>query len=1639
MKRILKIIFFAVAIMALTAFTAHGSEASGGEYLISEDGGEYVLSVYNDGSFVATARAERITDIIERTENLSGEVYLVFKDVSVSEDFALSKNSYNLSGSLRLLGGAELSFSTDTVINNLSLTLTDTPLRIKDGTLEFKSGEITSEGSCITLDYSAGAKFIMSGGKIAGASEKGAIILNKGSAAIIGGSVTNSEGCAIASKSTLIFSGKPTISGRDYGVITNSPITLTYLEREYSGAVSVKFLDSFEEGSISCVFYSATEKSLENIDFYDERAEEQKLTYFDSYKGVSERCFGAVYLPHKVNFYCADLIFDTREFVYGTVLDAPSAPSKTGYEFVGWCTDEDLREFYDFANPVEQSISLYAKYKLLPPAFSLSSLSFTYDGEEHDFGITSISHPLFESAVVNYRWFRNGTAVSDSGPKIKLSRVSESGEYKCRVSFTYGTDSVTLDTPSVSVDIKKATVAIPEIAPKYYNGEYQSPDIYSTSFYSVEAAGGTAVGIYPVKLLLSDFENCEFQGGYEFACVDFKILKADNFFTDELTVFDIYEGMSPSHKAASRFGTVEFLYSDAEDGVYTEEKPLSAGIYYCIAVVSGCENYGELASSPVSFEVIGEEISGISIKNMPEKTVYAAFEEFLPEGLLLSVTYNSGRVEVISGEKINFKHQSAENFRYGDNAVIAYYLDVPIPIPVTVNKAEYDVSDIVFENTALVYDGKMKTVEFFGTLPMGLDGVPLTASVSGGGVDAGVYSVILSFFSSSRNYAVPESREAVLTVTPFESRVVFSKTDFIYDGTEKCPTAYYTDIIGRKVELSVSGARSLAGEYTATAKGKDGNYKLLGAEVTFVIAKADYDFRDAVWSEGNFVYDGEEKSVSLSGLPQGVSVIGYSDSTATAAGKYTAKAVLLYDEKNYNPPPTLAYEWVIEKRDYDLSGFSFEGGEFTYNGETRYPIFIGEMPTGIDGIRLEYSFSGGVTHVSEGKRKIEINFSTKSMNYNIPKSLCAELEIKPLGILVSWTNTEFTYDITEHLPRAEALECEVSVVGAKSDAGVHTATAITLNSDYYVINSTCQYRIEKAVNIWLSPLSVGDVFEGKTPLPKAESLGGEVYYVYYDGEGRELSDVPTAPGEYSVSARSDGGINYLPIESEKKSFLIIKIIPVSMSVILHKGEFFAFDKILPADFSLELLNNDGSVTSLDGRSAELTYPSADSLRCGDSYFTVSYLNFSERVEITVKKADYDLSGAYWEGSEQIYDGSEKRVILLGLPEGVRVEEYVGGKGTLAGEYSVSVILSYDTENYNPPIIEGSRLVIKKQTVSAPVISGAVYNGDEQKPDIAESPLFDVSYGISRDAGRYPVILKLRDSDNYEFSNASDELTLFFEIIPRKITLKLSDIDKYALSKMPKPSYTVTEGELAAGDELRLEFIYKDYEVGCRSLDGNYELTVENGRITRHKNLSAKTVFIISASSLGFIALVLGAVILVLKRRDIALYLSVAKCRLSKTENKRGEAEESLKKNEISERIGKKSVEQIEGVLSVDAERANELITDSLAKDLLRREDERVITDGSKKRIINVDTLSRSFHGEDRVDVNILKEKGILPADTAYIKVLARGEIDKPLMIYANDFSLAAVKMIALTGGSAVKVVTVKKKKSGKGDKFTEKA
>ena len=105
--------------------------------------------------------------------------------------------------------------------------------------------------------------------------------------------------------------------------------------------------------------------------------------------------------------------------------------------------------------------------------------------------------------------------------------------------------------------------------------------------------------------------------------------------------------------------------------------------------------------------------------------------------------------------------------------------------------------------------------------------------------------------------------------------------------------------------------------------------------------------------------------------------------------------------------------------------------------------------------------------------------------------------------------------------------------------------------------------------------------------------------------------------------------------------------------------------------------------------------------------------------------------------------------------------------------------------------------------------------------------------------------------------------------------------------------------------------------------------------------------------------------------------------------------------------------------SITIEEAHEAITDEVASHFVEVEESDEDKRYHNKTIINIDTLSKNYASGETVNLANLKEKGLLPNKADFVKVLARGMLDKQLTVEAQDFSVDAVKMIILTGGKAI--------------------
>lgn len=1037
-------------------------------------------------------------------------------------------------------------------------------------------------------------------------------------------------------------------------------------------------------------------------------------------------------------------------------------------------------------------------------------------------------------------------------------------------------------------------------------------------------------------------------------------------------------------------------------------------------------------------------VISLSIKSYPDKIVYGAFERFDTSGLELLAKFSDGSEKILSGSDVRVSYLKDNCLRSGDNSVILSYGEKSLYLPVTVNRIEYDIASLNIDSFSTIYNGSFQSLKKSFLPIVGLDGIPLNIKIHGGGTNVGNYDISIDFSTASVDYIPPESRTINMEIKPAKAEVIWESLSFVYDGKSKLPTAYYIDISGAKVYTYVKGAATNAGTgYSATVVSNDPNYEFTNTSATYEIRKADYDFSSVKWSEDSFTYDGSKKSVTVSGLPLGVSVVGYLGDIGQNAGIYTTTAILKWDENNYNTPKTLSHKWEIKKANYNMSSVNFKSTSAIYDGKMHYPTFVGEMPTGLDGIRLEYSFSDGACHVSEGTVSVTISFHTDSINYNIPLDRYSSVTVSPLGIKVNWGELNISYSGENVTPVAYSEHCKIDVSGSAVNVGKYYATASTQNTDYYIINDRVEYNVIKAHNYWTEKPSDSICYEGKNINLNGESLFGEITIEYFsDAEGINKITAPTLKGKYYARLSVVETDNYSSLSSEIISFEIIEVIAESFVAVVLNKNLKAFDTIDSDDAVFSVINNDGSVDLIDVAKIGILYQNGTSLRKCDNEIIFTYGKFNVKIPIEVGYADYDLSSVKWENLSAIYDGDIKNPTLIGLPDGVRLIGYAGGDNISAGKYEIKAIVDYDMENYNEPKISHCTFVIEKCPIKPTLISSA-YNGEKQIP-ISNSPLYTVTRCDEyTDCGIYTVVLALADTDNYIFEDTgSFEAYGLFEIKPAVLNITISDIKLRLFEKAKSADYRITSGNLYQGDDLMMSVYTDGGKVFLKSANPNYTVNVIPGQIIRlpYPTPEGGIILIIS-----FIFLSSAVVLLVLtyrNRQKIMNKLAVIRCKWHNRNFKASPPKEEqnsfflpplLPSKTEAEIIQGEEVSTVEASFEVDAEKADSLITDSLAKGLIRREGEVIYTNGSEKTVINLDTLSKSFESGERIDVNILKSKRLISDDVAFIKILGGGKLDKALMIYANEFSLSAVKMIALTGGQAIKIHTVREKSNEEKD------
>lgn len=101
---------------------------------------------------------------------------------------------------------------------------------------------------------------------------------------------------------------------------------------------------------------------------------------------------------------------------------------------------------------------------------------------------------------------------------------------------------------------------------------------------------------------------------------------------------------------------------------------------------------------------------------------------------------------------------------------------------------------------------------------------------------------------------------------------------------------------------------------------------------------------------------------------------------------------------------------------------------------------------------------------------------------------------------------------------------------------------------------------------------------------------------------------------------------------------------------------------------------------------------------------------------------------------------------------------------------------------------------------------------------------------------------------------------------------------------------------------------------------------------------------------------------------------------------------------------------------IDAEEADVLLPDETAMELAVTESG---AGTGRRATINIGVIDRHFDTGELVTLATLKEKGLITKSAGRLKVLAHGILNKPLTVKAESFSVQAIKMIELTGGTVI--------------------
>lgn len=612
----------------------------------------------------------------------------------------------------------------------------------------------------------------------------------------------------------------------------------------------------------------------------------------------------------------------------------------------------------------------------------------------------------------------------------------------------------------------------------------------------------------------------------------------------------------------------------------------------------------------------------------------------------------------------------------------------------SINKAQIDMWSVKWDYSATqpyTYDGNEKEVKLIN-LPAGVE----VSYENNTATNAGTYNAIATLSYDTTNYELINinfNETINWTINKQQVNKPNKLSDrLFYKGQEQTGVNYNEE--DKDVIFTVNGNATAtnAGQYSVTFSLIDTiNYEwndesTNNVVIEWEIEKVPLYFSGTSWDYNSyepFIYDGQEKTVSVINLPEGVTIKNYTGTpSATNAGTYTAGVEFNYDDVNYylsGEPQEL--EWKIEKAQNTISGeLAFEG--ITY-GET-----LGE-PSGVSALYGEITYKYYDSEKQEIEKPINVGtYYVKAFSVGDNNWIAQETDFKQFFIsrkyiddpeLVRnsfiYTGSAFTPELVEEIDES-IIEMTGDLSG--TDIGNYTIT-FTLKdktnygwlSAYNTANETNDITLNWSIID--SPLTMtlndktlsASEFEARTQVEigdkwqvsVSEGYNYSLDYEYLNESGNKVWSYGTDEGRYSNLTVSPSHLTYVIEITQSAQLIYTKTITVNHDI---------FENVMVGEVAMTFDEFVANPEVEYGKNLKFN------LKAGyESIFTFSANDFevTENTTITIK---YQLSG------ERVYKTIE--VLCVIKP----VESVTVGSQTLSyEEFIANPVVKYgDTLSIN---------------------------------------------------------------------------------------------------------------------------------------------------------------------------------------------------------------------------------------------------------------------------------------------------------------------------------------------------------------------